>query len=97
MHDICGCVYKSYRFLPYSSILIQFRFLVIHGMVCMRLSRSVIDRLEGSEDGVGTRDGDSLLLLKLHKMRIKVNNSSLFTHTHTKIEMQEKGKGRTPR
>ena len=52
MHDICGCVYKSYRFLPYSSILIQFRFLVIHGIACMRLSRSDMDRLEGSEDGV---------------------------------------------
>ena len=95
MHNICECVYKSYKFLPYSSILIQFRFIVIHDMACMRLSLSVINRLEGSEDGVGTRDGDSLLLLKLHKMRIKVNNSSLFTHTHTKIERYKEREMRT--
>ena len=90
MHDICECVYKGYKFLPYSSILIQFRFLVIHDMSCMRLSLSVICRLEGSEYSVGTRDGDSLLLLELHRMRIKVNNSSIFTHIHTKIERCKK-------
>ena len=90
MHNICECVYKSYKFLPYSSILIQFRFLVIHDMACMRLSLSVMDRLEGSEDSVGTRDGDSLLLLELHKMKIKVNNSSIFTHIH---KNRGKGKG----
>ena len=98
MHNICECVYKSYKFLPYASILIQFGFLVIHDIACMRLSLPIIDRLEGSEDGVGTRDGDSLLLLELHRMRIKVNNSSIFTHTHTKIG-RYKGRegGRTPR
>ena len=79
MHNICECVYKSYKFLPYASILIQFRFLVIHDMACMRLSLSDMERLEGNEDGVGTRDSNGLLLLELHKIKSIFRSSRIYT------------------